>query len=103
MVQKKALAIILANNYTSYESALLSLNLECLDIRRTNLSYSFALKCSKSHQHKTMFPSNQNFRPNMRNPKPYMEHYCKTSRYYNSAIPYLSRLLNKKERSFLRS
>ena len=99
MVQKKAMAIILANNYTTYESALLSLNLERLDIRRTNLSYSFALKCSKSHQHKTMFPSNHNFRPNMRNPKPYMEHYCKTSRYYNSAIPYLARLFNKKDGS----
>ena len=96
IVQKKAFAIILAKNYTSYESALLSLNLERLDVRRTNLSYNFAAKCVKSSKHKSMFPPNPTYRPNMRNRKPYKEHSCNTSRYFNSPIPYLSRLLNKK-------
>ena len=54
MVQKKALAIILANNYTTYESALLSIKLELLDVRQT--SHSFALKCTKSHRNKHTFP-----------------------------------------------
>ena len=96
MVQKKALAIILANSYTSYEAALLSLSLERLDSRRNKLCYSFA---AKSHKHKSMFPLHPNSRPNMRRPKPYMEHSCNISRYFNSAIPYLARLLNKKDGS----
>jgi hypothetical protein len=95
MVQKKAMAIILGRNYTNYEYALSNLNLERLDTRRTTLSYNFAMKCSKSHQHKSMFPPNPNFRPNMRNPKPFLEYKCNTSRYYKSPIPFLARLLNK--------
>ena len=51
MVQKKALAIILGNQYTSYGSALTSLNLERLDNRRTELAYNFALKCAQSNRH----------------------------------------------------
>ena len=95
MVQKKAMAIILGSEYTSYEFALTKVNLERLDSRRSTLSLNFAQKCAKSHQHKSMFPSNPNFRPNMRNPKPYREYLCNTSRYYMSSIPFLARLLNK--------
>ena len=96
MVQKKAFAIILGRTYTSYESALLSLRQERLDKRRQELSYKFALKCTQSHKHSSMFPPNPNYRPNMRHPKPYMEHLCHTSRYYSSPIPSLARLLNKR-------
>ena len=99
MVQRKALVIILGSTYSCYETALEQLKLERLDTRRTQLSYNFALKCSKSAKHAHMFPPNNNYRPNMRNPKPYMEHTCKTSRYYNSPIPALARLLNKMTRT----
>ena len=99
MVQKKALVIILGSTYSCYETALEQLNLERLDIRRSNISYNFALKCSKSAKHGDMFPPNSNYRPNMRNPKPYMEYTCNTSRYYNSPIPALARLLNKNSRT----
>ena len=34
MVQKKAFVIVLANSYATYESALLYLNIERLDVRR---------------------------------------------------------------------
>ena len=95
-VQKKAFAIILGSSYTSYESALSSLNQERLDTRRHLLAYKFALKCTASPRHKSMFPPNPQFRPNMRDPKPFAEPRCNTSRYFNSAIPSLSRLLNKK-------
>jgi hypothetical protein len=87
--------IILGRNYNNYEHALSNLNLDRLDTRRTTLAFNFAMKCAKSHQHKSMFPPNPNFRPNMRNPKPYLEYNCKTSRYYMSPIPFLARLLNK--------
>jgi hypothetical protein len=61
MVQKKAFAVILGRNYTSYETALDLLKLERLDTRRSNLCYSFALKCAKSERHISMFPPNPNF------------------------------------------
>ena len=96
MVQKKALAIVLSRAYTNYEAALLSLRIERLDVRREKLCHSFALKCAKSHRHKDMFPLNSNPRCNLRNPKTYFEPKCNTARYFNSAVPYLSRLLNKK-------
>ena len=95
MVQKKAFAIILGKHYTSYEAALLTLQQKRLDTRRDVLSYNFADKCTKSSKHKSMFPPNPNFRPNMRYPKPFKEYQCRTSRYYNSPVPHLSRLLNK--------
>ena len=99
MVHKKALAVILGRNYTSYETALTQLKLERLDQRRVNLCHSFALKCTKSERHQSMFPPNPNCRPNMGNPKPYMEYSCSTARYYSSPIPYLARLLNKKSKA----
>ena len=95
MVQKKAFAIILV----SYESVLETLQLERLDARRESLSHNFALKCTKSSQHNTIFPLNTNFRENMRHTKKFKEHQCRTSRYYKSAVPYIARLLNKKKRT----
>ena len=95
MVQKKAFAVILGNQCTSYQSALLTLQQERLDARRLSLCYKFALKCTQSEKHRSMFPLNQNYRENMRNPKPFKEFYCRTSRYFNSPIPFLARLLNK--------
>ena len=98
MVQKKALAIILGNQYTSYGSALTSLNLERLDNRRTELAYNFALKCAQSNRHRWMFPLNLKSRPNLRMSRQYVEPQCKTARYHNSPIPYLTRLLNSRSK-----
>ena len=99
LCQKKAFAVILGKNYVSYETALTKLKLDRLDTRRVNLCMSFAVKCTKSSRHSSMFPNNTNYRTNMRNPKPFLEYYCNTSRYYNSSIPYMARLLNKNHKS----
>ena len=88
MVQKKACAIILGRSYATYERALSNLDLERLDSRRTTLSLNFATKCAKSHQHKSM-----------RNPKPFLEPKCNTSRYFKNPIPFLARLLKKNTRT----
>ena len=88
--------MILGKHYVSYEAALAKLKLDRLDTRRVNLCLSFAVKCTESTRHNSMFPPNSNYRTNMRNPKPYLEFSCNTSRYYNSSIPYMARLLNKK-------
>ena len=95
MIQLKALAVILGKNYNSYEEALTKLNLEKLDKRRAELCKKFAEKCTKSTRHASMFPKNNQPRANMRRPKLYEEFNCNTSRYYNSSIPYMARLLNQ--------
>ena len=69
MVQKKAFAVILGSGYLSYESALLTLKQERLDIRRQNLAIKFALKCALSNQHNSMFPPNPTYRPQMQAPQ----------------------------------
>ena len=55
IVQKKACTIILARNYEKYEQALSILGLERLDTRRSTLCLNFALKCSKSKKHMSIF------------------------------------------------
>ena len=96
LVQKKALAIILGRGYLNYESALAQLQLDRLDTRRTKLSLNFAVSCTKSVKHKSMFPRNPDNGLNLRHPKIFAEPLCKTSRYFNSPVSYLSRLLNSK-------
>jgi hypothetical protein len=95
MVQKKAFAIILGLGYRSYEAALETLKQERLDSRRQTICLNFALKCSQSPRHNSMFPLNTNIRENMRYVKKYQEHQCRTSRYYKSCVPFMARLLNK--------
>ena len=95
MVQKKAFAIILGGEYVSYDNALAILNQDRLDKRRETLTLNFAIKCTKSPQHQHIFPLNPVMRENSRNKKKYKEFLCRTSRYDNSPIPYMARLLNK--------
>ena len=95
MVQKRAFAIFLGREYSSYETALNTLEQERLSTCRTYLCYSFALKCSKSSKHASMFPLNNSAKHNTRNNKPFLEFKCNTSRCFNSPIPSLTRLLNK--------
>ena len=96
LVQKKALAIILGYSYKSYKSALLQSKLDRLDLRRDKLTSTFALKCMNNPRHSDIFPLNENLRQNMRNPKRFNEYSCKSTRFYKSAIPFMTRLLNNK-------
>ena len=94
-IQKKALSIIYGNGYVHYKSALDEAGLQRLDVRRDLISLQFAIKSSQNPRHSHMFPTNPNLRLNSRAPKPFLEHKCKTTRYYKSAIPSMARLLNK--------
>ena len=93
MVQKRA--IILGRNYNNYESAFTTLNQERHCTRREECCLNFAIKCSKSSRHRSIFPCNENFRENMRFVKKFKEFFSRTSRHYNSSLPYMRRLLNK--------
>ena len=92
--QKKAFAIILGNEYNSYKNALSVLKQETLEKRRENMTIKFAKKCAKNPKHSNMFPRNT-MRQNLRTNKKYKEYECRTKRLYDSAIPYMTRLLNK--------
>lgn len=96
MVQKKAFAIILGRDYINYTNALRTLNQERLDVRREDLTLNFAIKCTRSPLHKHMFPLSACIGINTRNSKKYKEFQCRTSHYFNSPIPYMARMLNKK-------
>ena len=96
MIQKKAFAIILGLNYKSYNNALTVLSQDKLSARRLKLCENFAVKCVKSERHADIFPLRDKKSHSTRFTKPFCEPKCKTSRYYNSAVPYLTRLLNKK-------
>ena len=98
-VQRVALNIILSDCNTgkcdmSYDMALVTLELEPLEIRRVKLCKKFALKTLKS-RHSDMFPSS--IQPNTRNKPMYSEFTPRTGRCYASPLNYLTRLLNGSE------
>ena len=57
-VQKVACKIILQDSYSSYEEALVALQLVNLKERRAKLCLNFAKKCLKYEKSKDMFPLN---------------------------------------------
>ena len=92
---KKALAIFLGSEYKSYSNAMSVLSLDTLHSRRLKLSTTFAEKCTKHPRHTDMFNTNTRYTTKGGRKKlKYKEPLCKKSRYYKSAIPYLTRLLN---------
>ena len=96
MIQEKAFAIILGLNYKSYNNALTVISQDKLSAQRFKLFENFSVKCVKSERHADIFPLKENNSHSTRFTKPFCEPKCKTSRYYNSAVPNLKRLLNKK-------
>ena len=57
----------------TYETALAKLSLERLDTRRLKLCYDFAVKCTRSSRHSSMFPLIKVSGHYTRNPKKYKE------------------------------
>ena len=92
MIQKKAFVIILGTRYKNYDNALKTLSQEKLHIRRLKLCETFALKCTKNPRHCDLFQVNPVTQT--RQKQKYIEPRCITSRYYKSAVPFLTRLLN---------
>ena len=89
-VQKVACKIILKSEYTSYDGALIKLNLDNLKQRRRNLCKKFAENSLKFEKSKTMFPLNED-----RNRDIFKVNFARHSRLLNSAIPQMQRLLNE--------
>ena len=95
-LQKRALRIIMGVDYPGYINALEILNLPSLKNRREELAMKFSKSILKSTKHRKLLPENRNTVRTMRGnigdqliaPK------CNTLRYYRSAIPYCTRLIN---------
>ena len=92
-VQKTAFAIILSS-YGSYSQTLISLGEVSLECRRLELCKTFAKRCAQNPRHTSLFPRPNESRPLTRNGKPFMEYSCRKKRFYISAVPFLTRLLN---------
>ena len=93
-VQKAALHVILGMEYTTYSLALKTLNLQTLDIRRDMLCKKFAIKSSKHSKHKNWFKINEKITTTRQNQPKYCPVYASTTRFENSPISYLTKLLN---------
>ena len=96
-VQKAAVRIIIGNNYTNYEDALIKVNLDTLESRRKELCTKFANKSSKSlnERAKNMFPRKEKIHQmNKRNEEVFIVNYANTERLKKSSIPYMQRILN---------
>ena len=95
-VQKVAVRIILGKNYKSYKDGLSHLRLEKLEKRRQNLCLTFAKNCLKNSKVKNLFPRKTNLHiMNKRKKTIFKKKKFKGTRYQKSAIPYMTKLLNK--------
>ena len=100
-VQKNAFRNILQNQYESYEKALVDLNMETLHKRRENLMLTYGRNCTTLPQTRDLFPLNKNYHSNSMNTKnseKYEVLMAHTSRFQNSTVPYIQRLLNQAEK-----
>ena len=97
-IQKVALRIIFAEDYSNYDCALKAANLQTLKARRTQLRLRFAIKCTKTERANDMFPEKIKNGVNIRCPEKYEVTMASTGRLGKSAIPTMQRQLNKHAR-----
>ena len=96
-VQKVALSIATGHysyGNTNYIEQCQLLGVEPLFICREKLNRKFALKTARNSRHIDLFQLNMSTHLT-RNFVRYREPVCRTARYRNSPLPYLTRLLNE--------
>ena len=87
--------MIQGSAYSTYEEALEILGMKTLQDRRKELALKFAKKASNHPIHKNWFVKNPE-ETSTRLKKPSYKPVCyRTSRFLNSAIPFLTNLLNE--------
>ncbi|KAK8371864.1 hypothetical protein O3P69_011851 [Scylla paramamosain] len=93
-VQKRVCRIILGGSYNSYTATLTTFGLLSLEDRRGQLSFSFGEKM-KENDHLQLLPQRAPSRYQTRHSARLPPVRCRTERYRNSTIPYVTRLANK--------
>ena len=91
-IQKKVIKIILEHRYSDYHQGCLLLGISTLPQRRVKLCLNFVLKCLTNAKFKNLFKLNTN--TNIRNPDKYDIPLARTTRYFNSPLLFITRLLN---------
>ena len=98
-VQKTSMKVILGRDYQTASTARKILKLDTLEKRRFDICLKFGLKAVKNNNHIKWFKPNQNGNWNLRRKLPkYKTPFCRTKRFYNSTIPYLTRIINEREK-----
>ena len=94
-VQKAVFAIILGEQYTSYQSACALLQMKMLSERRVVLAQKFAFKASQHPIHRDWFvPNVRQTNTRQKQPK-FKPAQARTNRFLKSAIPFLTECLNQ--------
>ncbi|XP_072014957.1 uncharacterized protein [Amphiura filiformis] len=95
-VQKRACKIILGNKYFTYDEALTTCNLTVLTERRKHICVTFVNAMMSSHQFREWLPPLRGSSTSrlLRNSDHLTTVRCRTKRYQESPIPYLTKLYN---------
>ena len=97
-MQKSFAKLILKQNYKNYENALIILNLEKLEDRRTKLCRKFANNGIMNNTLKDLFPLNEKKHiMNNRNQEKYKVNFANTNRLKNSSVITMQKLLNEEQ------
>ena len=92
--QKRSLACILGLEYRSYSHALELTSLPRIDDLRSEACLKWAIKAQANPQHTDLFPRNPNLVETRQNEE-FKEYFCRSAKFYNSAVPAMVRALNK--------
>ena len=92
--QRRSLAVILGSQYRSYRHALSVTSLPRLDTLREEACLRWALRAKENPLHSDIFPLNSS-EVNTRYRSKFRKYLCYSSKYYNSVIPYMTRILNQ--------
>ena len=92
--QKRSLAVILGSEYQSYSHSLTLTFLPRLDFLREKACLKWAIAAQGNPLHTDLFPLNP-CQIETRNKKKFMEYRCITTKFYKSAVPAMTRQLNK--------
>ena len=93
-VQKSALQVILDVNYESYSHACNTSNILTLDERRKQLCKRFSTKAVRNPKHTKWFRISPKVRETRQNQPQFCPVIARTTRFENSPISYLTKLLN---------
>ena len=89
--QRVAMAAITGRWERSHSAQLRELGLERLELRRQQICKRFGERTAKDSRHQDMFQLNPNIRTRGGKNNRYIEINTRTSTYYKSALPYLTR------------